>query len=295
MLFSKQTEEMDKVTVEDEVFDTTLAGSDEAGDVEEEKSTEKKVMAPQDVIGMEKCITFCNKIMDLLQTIHGLACKRDECGRVLAYKQTFCGTCMVVSWQCSAGHFGGSWASQPKCEGVRAGNLLLASSICLSGNSFTKVGLLFHFLKLGFFSKSLFNQYQHLYIAPAVNDYWENMKMNLWKDRDGKELILSGDARNDSPGHCAQYCTYSLADMETKTILNMNIIDVREIEGRKSNKMERVGFEKGMDNLLESNMVVKEVVTDAHSEIGALMSKFAWILTRKIFILITRVQVCSQI
>ena len=266
---------MDKVTVEDDVFDTTLAGSDEAGDVEEEQN-EKDVtyMAPQDAIGMEKCITFCFKILHLLQAIHGLVCTRKECGRALEYRQTFCGTCLVVSWQCSAGHFGGSWASQPKCEGVRAGNLLLASSICLSGNSFKKVGLLFHFFKLGFISKSLFNQYQHLYIAPAVSEYWENMKVDLWNDRDGREVILSGDARNDSPGHCAQYCTYSLGDMETKTILNMNIIDVREVEGRKSNNMERVGFERGMDKLLESNMVLKEVVTDAHSEIGALMSKF---------------------
>ena len=196
-------------------------------------------MAPQDAIGMEKCITFCFKILHLLQAIHGLVCKRKECGRALEYRQTFCGTCLVVSWQCSAGHFGGSWASHPKCEGVRAGNLLLASSICLSGNSFKKVGLLFYFFKSGFISKSLFNQYQHLYIAPAVSEYWENMKVDLWKDRDGREVILSGDARNDSSGHCAQYCTYSLGDMETKTILNMNIIDVREVEGRKSNNMER--------------------------------------------------------
>ena len=98
-----------------------------------------------------------------------------------------------------------AWASQPKCEGVRAGNLLLTSAICLSGNSFKKVGLLFHFFKLGFVSKSLFKQFQYLYIAPAVNDYWEKMKVDLWKNRHGKEVILSGDARNDSPGHCAKY------------------------------------------------------------------------------------------
>ena len=76
------------------------------------------------------------------------------------------------------------------------------------------------------------------------------MKVDLWKDRDGREDILSGDARNETPGHCAQYCTYSLGDMEKKTILNMNIIDVREVEDRKSNNMERVGFERGMDKLL---------------------------------------------
>ena len=56
----------------------------------------------------------------------------------------------------------------------------------------------------------------------------------------GKEVILSGDGRNDSPGHSAQYCTYSLTDMET-AILQMNIADVREAAGR-TNNMERIGF-----------------------------------------------------
>ena len=186
---------MDKVTVEDDVFDTTLYGSDEAHDVEEgQNEIYVTHMAPQEAIGMEKCITFCFKILHLLQTIHGLVFKRNECERQLEYRQTFCGTCLVVLWKCSAGHFRESWASQPRCEGVRASNLLLASSICLSGNSFKKVGLLFHFFTLGFVSKSLFNQYQDLYIAPAVSDYWENMKVDLWKNRDGKEVIVSGDA-----------------------------------------------------------------------------------------------------
>ena len=62
MLFSKQIDELDKVAVEDDVFDTTLAESDEDDDVEEE-SSEKEVthMTPQDAIQMEKCITFCSR------------------------------------------------------------------------------------------------------------------------------------------------------------------------------------------------------------------------------------------
>ena len=37
ILFNKNIDEMDKVSVEDEVFDTTLAGSDEAEDVDEKR------------------------------------------------------------------------------------------------------------------------------------------------------------------------------------------------------------------------------------------------------------------
>jgi hypothetical protein len=60
--------------------------------------------------------------------------------------------------------------------------------------------------------------------------------------------------------------------METQTILNMNIVDVRDVEGRKSPNMERIGFERWLDEILTSKMVIKEVVTDGHLEIGAVMS-----------------------
>ena len=60
--------------------------------------------------------------------------------------------------------------------------------------------------------------------------------------------------------------------MNDRAIIQMNVIDVREASG-KSNNMERIGFQKGMDALLASPMIVKEVVTDGHLEIAALMSK----------------------
>ena len=40
-----------------------------------------------------------------------------------------------------------------------------------------------------------------------------------------------------------------------------------------SNNMERIGFEKAMCVLLASQIVAKEVVTDGHLQIAALMSK----------------------
>ena len=104
----------------------------------------------------------------------------------------------------------------------------------------------------------------------------EQQKKELWDARAGKDIILSGDGRNDSPGHSAQYSTYSLADMADNAILQMSIVDVREAAG-KSNNMERIGFERGLDKLLTSAMCIKEVVTDGHLEIGALMSKFIYI------------------
>ena len=222
------------------------------------------VMLPEDVVQTEFCLVSTSKILELLYRLHGHTCLRNECGRQLSYQQTYVGTCLVVNWSYTAGHFGGRWATQPTCSNLRVGNLLSASAIVLSGNSFTKMGFLFKLLNLQYFSKNLFNQYQNLLIAPVIDKYWEDMKEKLWKETAGKDVVLSGDGRNDSPGHCAQYCTYSFADMDSQSILQMNIVDVREIEGRKSTKMEQVAFESGMDSILLSPMVVKEVVTDGH-------------------------------
>jgi hypothetical protein len=122
--------------------------------------------------------------------------------------------------------------------------------------------------------KNLFNQYQHLFIASVIEKHWEDMKKDLWKEREAKETILSSDGRNDSPGHCTQYCTYSFADMESQSILQMNIVDVREVAGKKSNNMEIMAFEKGMGDLLRSSMVIKEIVIDGHLGISALMSEW---------------------
>ena len=125
----------------------------------------------------------------------------------------------------------------------------------------------------------LFYQHQSLYIAPAVQKYWDTMRANLLEERKNKEILLSSDARNYSRGHCAQYCTYTLADMVDEVILQQNIIAVREVEGRKSTNMERLGFERGMDTLLSTDVVIKEVITDEHTGIAALMSmKFVYVI-----------------
>lgn len=269
-------------SVEKDVYNTTIDGHDGEDQEDEEKeetSQERdgasKVLevTPEEAIKMEKCIVFTDVIISLLTDVHGHTCGRQGCGRVLEYRKTYVGTCLVVSWRCNAGNFGGRWAAQPTCKQVRAGNLILASSLLFSGNSYRKIGMMFKFCNIQYFSQTLFYQYQSLYIAPTVNDFWEQHKKELWDERAGKDIILSGDGRNDSPGHSAQYCTYSLADMNDHAILQMNIVDVREASG-KSNNMERIGYERGMDKLLTSAMCIKEVVTDGHLEIGALMSKY---------------------
>ena len=89
---------------------------------------------------------------------------------------------------------------------------------------------------------------------------------------DNQDLILAGDGRNDSPGYCAQYCTYSLMDVNTSKIVAMTVVDCRQTE-LKSVNMEKLGLITSLDNILEK-ATVSEIVTDAHVQIRALLSEF---------------------
>ena len=218
-------EDLDQTSIESEVFDIDLDsggisdGEDviEGDYVNERESVDNApptsasslpYTAPQEVMWSNQINAWhfppkswsCSLIC-----MERFATDWNNCTEPLQYKECFVGTYFVVSWMCGCGHLGGRWASQPTCEDVRTGNLLLASAIALSGNSFTKVGFLFKICNIAFFSKSLFNHYQHLYIAPTINEHWEKNKTDAWNERAGKSLLLSSDGPNDSPGHCAQY------------------------------------------------------------------------------------------
>ena len=242
-------DELERTSIESEVYDVDVGGEDGTEDTDEsatdvcEEDRKIKVLQADEINDIEFCIASSETILTLLYRLHGDICTRQGCDEMLEFKDTYCGICLVVTWKCHAGHFGGRWASQPSCAGPRAGNLLLASAIALYVNLCLKVGFLFRVMNMKYISKMLYNQYQSLNIAPTVEDYWKKMKHGLWEDREGKSVILSSDGCNDSPGHCAQCCTYSFADMETKSILSLNVVDVQEIEERKSPNMERVGFE----------------------------------------------------
>ncbi|XP_078018378.1 uncharacterized protein LOC117269324 isoform X2 [Epinephelus lanceolatus] len=73
----------------------------------------------------------------------------------------------------------------------------------------------------------------------------------------------------DSPGHTAQYCTYTTMENESKDIISVVTVDKRQTN-RNSVIMEKHAFIQTFDSLLE-NLNITEIVTDAHMQIAALM------------------------
>lgn len=83
--------------------------------------------------------------------------------------------------------------------------------------------------------------------------------------------MILGDGRMDSPGYCAQYCTYVFMDNQSKQILTCQTIDKREVD-LKSTNMEAKGFVNGLEELKKKKINVVEVATDAHLTISSIMS-----------------------
>ena len=84
-------------------------------------------------------------------------------------------------------------------------------------------------------------------------------------------LFMSGDGRMDSPGHCAQFCTYTVMENDSKEIINVVNMDKRQT-GRNSVIMEREAFIQSFDQL-HAELNLTEICTDAHIQIAALFSK----------------------
>ncbi len=77
----------------------------------------------------------------------------------------------------------------------------------------------------------------------------------------------------DSPGHSAQYCSYTFMEYTTKKILCIITLDKRFTE-KKSTNLEKACFINGLGVLIEKGMKIIEVVTDAHVQISSLMSAY---------------------
>ncbi|CAM4733278.1 unnamed protein product [Leuciscus chuanchicus] len=71
--------------------------------------------------------------------------------------------------------------------------------------------------------------------------------------------------RADSPGHCAKYGSYSLMDLNTGKMIDVQLVQSNECGG--SAKMEKEGLIRSLDFLEKSAVKVASIVTDRHSQI----------------------------
>jgi hypothetical protein len=96
---------------------------------------------------------------------------------------------------------------------------------------------------------------------------WEQHQAELFSQiASDSGITLIGDGRCDSPGSSAKFCTYTLMDLGSNLVLNLETVDKREVQGKSPN-MEREGLRRCLMRIQKETMV-HEIATDASTSVA---------------------------
>ncbi|XP_048094635.1 uncharacterized protein LOC125291807 [Alosa alosa] len=105
-----------------------------------------------------------------------------------------------------------------------------------------------------------------MFVEPAIVHTWKKSQdMMLQQLSQDKKVILGGDMRADSPGHCAKYGSYTMMDLNTNTIVDLQLVQSNEVGG--SSYMEKEGLKRSLSLLDSRGVTIDCIVTDRHPQI----------------------------
>lgn len=156
-----------------------------------------------------------------------------QCGSPAEVDQEFVtGSMLTVKYSCLSGH-SDLWRSQPFVDRKPVGNVLLSAAILFTGNSYTKVSSFAKTVNLAFPSRTTYQQEQNSTLFPVVQEKWLEEKSKAQAEvKVLPKVVLAGDARCDSPGHCAKYGSYTLMEAgptQTNKIVELELVQVSEV------------------------------------------------------------------
>lgn len=111
---------------------------------------------------------------------------------------------------------------------IPTGNILLSSAVLFSGCNINKVFRLFRFMNVVSISVQSFHKHQRDYLWPSIDCVWTKAReclIRTIKERAGP-VVLAGDGRSDSPGHCAKYGSYTLLDVRSGKVIELQLVQV---------------------------------------------------------------------
>ena len=223
------------------------------------------VNGDENLVTHKKFIVFENELEKLIWRVR---CAEPHCDApVDEVVKGITGSGLTVKLTCVNGHQY-NWCSQPVIGRQPACNLLLAGATLFSGDTYTHVKQFADLINLQLMSQTTYDTIQNKYLLPVINKAWETEKARVHTLLDGREVRLCGDGRCDSPGFSAKYCTYTLLDQDTKLIVDFKLVQVSETGS--SCTMEKLGYERAMDTLLEEGLKISLCATDRHVQIRKL-------------------------
>ena len=99
---------------------------------------------------------------------------------------------------------------------------------------------------------------------------WGQVKKAVHEHLPSTGVTIAGYRRRNSPGYTARFCVYALMEEFTKMIIDLEVVDKRETEG-KSAAMEKLALSRLLTRLKDV-LTISHLVTDASTSIKALVS-----------------------
>lgn len=81
--------------------------------------------------------------------------------------------------------------------------------------------------------RSTFDNHQSQYLQPVIYSTWQTTQQEMFQElsRMGGGLVIGGDGRSDSPGHCAKYGSYSTMELRLGKIIDVPLVQVLVLLG----------------------------------------------------------------
>ncbi|KAJ8353477.1 hypothetical protein SKAU_G00210440 [Synaphobranchus kaupii] len=155
-----------------------------------------------------------------MPSVHPNLCDRSD-------KNVF-GSQLQVNQRCVHCEYTYQWSSQPNVNNIPAGNLHICAATLFTGSTFSKVTKFLDALNAQGISPSTFYKHQSKLLFPTINWQWNQDQAKVISDtKAAGDVILGGDMRADSPGHCAKYGSYSMMDLKSNKIIEIQLLQVK--------------------------------------------------------------------
>ena len=92
-----------------------------------------------------------------------------------------------------------------------------------------KVIQMFEFDGVKVISSPTYYRHVNMYIQPKVHMFWERHQkesIDTFMQTNSSGLIVAGDGRCDSPGHCAGYGSYTFMEQRYNKVLHFKLVQV---------------------------------------------------------------------
>ena len=138
------------------------------------------------------------------------------------------GTLVQVTFTCRGCGHSTNWSSQPCLNRMPVGNLLLSAAILFTGSLVTKTFRLFDAMNLARMSQLAFYKHQKNYLQPIVLNKWKTQQKDMLIELSHLEggLVIAGDGRSDSPGHCAKYGGFNTIECRLNRVIDIQVVQV---------------------------------------------------------------------